>query len=227
MHTTKDSSMRAGYFGLILVAVAMSAAAVATVVVGPGPDQAAVAQSASLSMLATVLLAATYFDVTRLRIPNAVTYAAVVVAIGSNAATSLIPRSFETSPFTALGAVGLQQSLLGALTGFGIMAVVFTLTGRGAGDVKLAAAIGAFLGPTVALSAIVWTHLLAGAFALGWVVWTVGPWQVLSWAIRFAGSVVAPQHVPSPAWPDRRALNRPIALAGFFAVGAVLSLAGV
>lgn len=66
---------------------------------------------------------------------------------------------------------GLGQSLEGAGLGLLVYGFLFWLGGMGAGDVKLCAAIGAWIGPQQLLIALVMTGLAGGAMALGWAAW--------------------------------------------------------
>ena len=61
---------------------------------------------------------------------------------------------------------GLGFSLIGIALGFGILIGLYVLGGVGAGDVKLLAAIGAWLGFTSTLYVFVVAGLAAGAYAV-------------------------------------------------------------
>jgi len=63
---------------------------------------------------------------------------------------------------------GIGQSLAGVGLGLLIFGVLFWLGGMGAGDVKLAAAIGAWIGPRQLVVAVIFTALAGGIMALGW-----------------------------------------------------------
>jgi len=65
------------------------------------------------------------------------------------------------------GLHGLTAGLLGAGLGFGVLVVFYALGGVGAGDVKLFAAIGAWLGPALSAQVFVASALAAGVYALG------------------------------------------------------------
>ncbi len=65
------------------------------------------------------------------------------------------------------GWAGLSASLLGAGFGFTILVVFFALGGVGAGDVKLLAAVGAWLGPYWTVHVFIASALSAGAYAVG------------------------------------------------------------
>ncbi len=116
--------------------------------------------------LLTSLLAASATDLHRFRIPNWITYPTIAAGLGINTASDLIDQFRSDWLIDSFGLVSARDSVLGCLTGFAVMLLAYILTGRGAGDVKLAGAIGAFLGPNAALSVILWTHLIAGIFAI-------------------------------------------------------------
>lgn len=107
------------------------------------------------------------------------TAVAVVVATFTDLRSRRIPN-WLVLPFFGAGVLvscwfhgwhGLGQSLSGAGLGLLSFGVLFMLGGMGAGDVKLFAAIGAWIGPTQLLFALVLTVLVGGAMALGSVAW--------------------------------------------------------
>jgi prepilin peptidase CpaA len=65
---------------------------------------------------------------------------------------------------------GLGQSLSGALLGLVIYGVLFWMGGMGAGDVKLCAAIGAWVGPQQLILALVITGMVGGVMVFCWAV---------------------------------------------------------
>jgi prepilin peptidase CpaA len=103
-----------------------------------------------------VLGAATYTDVRSRRIPNWL----VFPFLGMGVLVSLFH-----------GWHGLGQSLSGAGLGLLLFGIFFMAGGMGAGDVKLCAAIGAWIGPSQLLIALVLTALVGGVMALGWAMW--------------------------------------------------------
>jgi prepilin peptidase CpaA len=66
---------------------------------------------------------------------------------------------------------GLKAALLGTLVGLGLLLPFVLLRSLGAGDWKLAGALGACLGPRQLLSVLVGTILVAGVMALAVVIW--------------------------------------------------------
>jgi prepilin peptidase CpaA len=63
-------------------------------------------------------------------------------------------------------AEGIHRWMLGLLTGGGLFFPLYLLRGMGAGDVKLMAAVGAFVGPEIALEIVLVTCVIGGVWAL-------------------------------------------------------------
>jgi prepilin peptidase CpaA len=89
-----------------------------------------------------LVLAACIPDLRTRRIPNALTLGAAIVALAFHAATG--------------GLAGLATSAGGWLLGAALFFPIFALRGMGGGDVKLLAAVGAWLGP----AQVIWVALL-------------------------------------------------------------------
>jgi prepilin peptidase CpaA len=66
----------------------------------------------------------------------------------------------------------LGDSLLGVLFGFGALVALHVIGGMGAGDVKLMAALGAWLGMPLTFYVFIASSLAAGVYSAGLVVWT-------------------------------------------------------
>jgi prepilin peptidase CpaA len=101
-----------------------------------------------------VLAVATFTDLRSRRIPNWLVFPFMAGGIGVQAWVH--------------GWHGLAQSLEGFLLGTVAFGVLAALGGMGMGDVKLFAAIGAWIGPGQLLLALVITGLAGGVMALGW-----------------------------------------------------------
>jgi prepilin peptidase CpaA len=97
-------------------------------------------------------VAAAASDLRFRRVPNALTLGAAALGI-------LVSG-------LAGGLHGVSQSLLGWVVGLALFLPLFVVGGLGAGDVKLLAAFGAWLGPTGALWAAFWAALVGGVLAL-------------------------------------------------------------
>ena len=67
---------------------------------------------------------------------------------------------------------GLKAALLGTIVGLGLLLPFVLVRSLGAGDWKLAGALGACLGPRQLLSVLIITVLIAGVMALALVIWT-------------------------------------------------------
>ena len=116
-----------------------------------------------LATLAIVTLAV-YTDSKRGIIPNRLTIPSMIAGLALN---------------TFMGGWdGLAFSAQGLALGFGLLLVPFLVAGMGAGDVKLLAAVGALMGPSVVLSTFTYGAVLGGAVALLIICRTVG-WRSL------------------------------------------------
>ena len=103
-------------------------------------------------ILATVLIIAVINDIRFHKIPNALTYSAMLAAIAWH------------SMFN--GTEGLYFSLGGIGSGIAVLLGFYLMGGMGAGDVKLMGAVGGFLGPKGVLAAFLFTALIGGIYAL-------------------------------------------------------------
>lgn len=65
---------------------------------------------------------------------------------------------------------GIGQSLAGTGIAIGIFGGLFLLGGMGAGDVKLCAAVGAWIGPSRMVFALIFTALAGGVMVVIWAV---------------------------------------------------------
>jgi len=102
-------------------------------------------------------LVAGWTDYKRRRIPNWLTVPGLVVGISLNA--------------TASGWSGLKFSLLGAGLGLLLLLPFVLLRSLGAGDWKLAGALGAFVGASVLLDLLLGSVFVAGLMALALVIY--------------------------------------------------------
>lgn len=131
-----------------------------------------------------ICTAAALIDFAERRIPNVLTYPAILLGLLLN---GLLPPLLDAVGFQTaaiwLGSSGFR----GCMLGFGVCAVFgivsFICRGLGGGDVKLVAAAGAFLGLHQVVPTLANWLVLAGLFGL------------LNWAVR--GSLVARLQVVS------------------------------
>ncbi len=91
------------------------------------------------------------------RIPNWLTVSGLVAGVAVN-------TIFYRWP-------GLKAALLGTALGLGLLLPFVLIRSLGAGDWKLAGALGACLGPRQLLSVLMGTVLVAGVMALAVVIW--------------------------------------------------------
>lgn len=107
--------------------------------------------TAILAILGIALLACVT-DIRSRRIPNVLTFGAAIAALVYHTAFG--------------GLAGLQSASLGWLAGAAAFMPFFLLGGMGAGDVKLLAALGAWLGPVGALWVALYASITGGVLAI-------------------------------------------------------------
>jgi prepilin peptidase CpaA len=151
-------------------------------------------------LLGGVLLAAGLTDLFQRKVYNGLTYPALAAGVLLHSAV--------------LGWTGLGFSLTGAAVGGLIFFPAFWVGGMGAGDIKLMAVVGAFLGWKFALNAAVDTAVLGGMFATAYLLakGELGP----TLRRMFKLFLPAPQPAPAEA-ASRDAASLPYAV--FIALG--------
>ncbi|BBO32961.1 A24 family peptidase [Lacipirellula parvula] len=111
------------------------------------------------------LVVAAIIDGRELKVPNWITFPMI--------ASGWIYGTFF-SPYA--GWEGLLYSLGGTAVGLAVLLPAYAVGGMGAGDVKLMAGVGAWLGATVALYAFAVSAIVGGVIAVGMVL-SQGAWQ--------------------------------------------------
>jgi len=110
------------------------------------------------SVFTTLLAVAAVSDLRTRRIPNELV--ALLAVIGLICAVLVAPGGFRNG---VSGGVGV-------LVGFGLWLPFYLMGWLGAGDVKLFAASGAWLGPALTLDAAITAALIGGLLAVVWMV---------------------------------------------------------
>jgi prepilin peptidase CpaA len=135
-------------------------------------------------MLATIpALIAGGIDWRLRRIPNWLTVSTLVLGIGLN--------------WFATGWAGTKESLLGAGLGLGLLLPFVLIRSLGAGDWKLAGALGAFLGPSRMITVLLGTVLVAGLMAVVVIIWKKRVGQTLL-NLGYLGAALFTLHLPGP-----------------------------
>ncbi len=108
-------------------------------------------------MVTAVLVLAAVIDGWKLKVPNWITFP---LAIGGWVVSFLL-----------FGPSGLGASLLGTAVGLGLLLPAYAIGGMGAGDVKLLAGVGAWIGITDTLWAFGVSAVVGAAIAVGMVLY--------------------------------------------------------
>ncbi|MDD2918565.1 prepilin peptidase [Rhodoferax sp.] len=179
-------------------------------------------QAIGLTALVLLVLAAVVFDLRQRRIPNAL----VLLALGAGLFINLIgPQIWlrGTGLLTSYpSALGAQGALLGALTGLAVFLPFYLLRAMGAGDVKLMAGIGSFVGPATAIDVALFILVTGGVLAMVRMVW-VRKTQLVLFNVVTALSQLVPGTAASFDPATQSADRMPYALAmagGLLAYGA-------
>jgi|SRR5579862_1469402 len=102
---------------------------------------------------ALVALAGAMTDIRSARIPNRLTYSALLAGVLFRVAV--------------LGLPGLKSGLVGMLVAGGLFLLLFVLGAMGGGDMKLMAAVGAWVGSAQVITLILAAALAGGVLAIG------------------------------------------------------------
>jgi len=117
-----------------------------------------------LAMLVCLLAAG--FDTATARIPNPITYAAILFGLAINTLASLETSLGGHDSSHVLGTVGAMPALGGFALCAGIGIICLTMAGMGGGDLKLMVAMGAMLGFADVSMVLLWTLAIAVPYAL-------------------------------------------------------------
>ncbi|MCE5267670.1 MAG: A24 family peptidase [Planctomycetaceae bacterium] len=108
-------------------------------------------------LLSTVLIVAATIDGWKLKVPNWITFPLII--------------SGWIYGGTCFGWEGLAWSLMGTVVGLALLMPAYAIGGMGAGDVKLLAGVGAWIGSTDTLYAFCVSAIVGGVIALVMVPW--------------------------------------------------------
>jgi prepilin peptidase CpaA len=114
------------------------------------------------TVLCALIISAAWSDVKSRRIPNQIVFIGALTGLLFN---FLLPpgNGFISS---LPGAIGLTDAFSGLGLGLIILMPLYVLRGMGAGDVKLVAMIGAFLGPQAIIKVVLLTFMVGGIFSI-------------------------------------------------------------
>lgn len=118
-----------------------------------------------VKLVCAVLIVAAVIDGRQLRVPNWLTFPMVFAGLAYNA--------------WATGWLGLESAISGMVVGLLCLLPLYSVGGMGAGDVKLMAGIGAWLGASITFSAFCVSTIVGAGMAV---------WMVLrrkAWAHHF------------------------------------------
>lgn len=110
------------------------------------------------AVLVPGILLASWIDYAQRRVPNWLNGALILAGFAAQCAFR--------------GAAGLESGFGGMLVGFGLLIVPWMIHGMGAGDVKLMAAIGVWIGPLLTLYSFVLGALIGGIAAVAMILST-------------------------------------------------------
>lgn len=109
-------------------------------------------------------------DLREQRISNAIVVLMLVAGVALNVLGPANGRGGLLSHFP--GALGASGAMLGALVGLALLLPLYLMRTMGAGDVKLMAALGSFVGPVETFSLVLTILAVGGVLAVVRSVWT-------------------------------------------------------
>ena len=130
-------------------------------VVAAGFSSRGILMAIGLIPLVGLLLWAGWSDARTHRIPNRLVFSGTALAVLLH---MLLPSGYGFL-FIVPGGLGLLGALKGLAIGLVAMLPLYLMRALGAGDVKLLAMVGAFLGPDDILPAIIGTYLVGGVLS--------------------------------------------------------------
>ncbi len=117
--------------------------------------------------LCCLLAAACWTDVRERRISNKLVLIGALMGLAIN---TVLPEGTGLLGANS-GGLGFERALGGFVIGLGALLPLYMIRAMGAGDVKLMAMIGAFLGPMSVIGAVLMTLLAGGVLAVAVAMW--------------------------------------------------------
>ncbi len=121
--------------------------------------QSLIAENWHVKLVCVTLIIAAYIDGRQLRVPNWITFPMVLTGLAYNASGG--------------GWDGFNMALAGMAVGLLCLLPLYSVGGMGAGDVKLMAGMGAWMGASITFSAFC-VSAVVGAIMAVWMVWRRG-----------------------------------------------------
>src|SRR5271165_3189340 len=166
-----------------------------------------------LLVAAIFAVVAAILDLRQHRIPNWLTYPGIILGFVFRGAF--------------MGWKGLATALAGCLLAGGVMFLFFVVRAMGAGDVKIMAAIGAFVGPSNAVEVLLATAICGGVLAIAYALYRkrmISTLKNLASVLRFHAWAGVQAH-PEVNLDNPEALRMPYGLA--IALGTLYAFAVV
>ncbi len=142
-----------------------------------------------VAALAVILVVATATDIRQRRIPNLLVLLALSLGMLLNGLGPVALEGsgglFSHSP----GALGVGSAALGAFTALALFLPLYLLRATGAGDVKLMAGVGSFLGPASAVNLVLFVLLCGGLLAIVRMLWAGSTRRVMGNVVAVLGGV--------------------------------------
>lgn len=172
-------------------------------------------QAVGLTTLVLLVLTALVFDLRERRIPNTLVLLALCAGMLVNLIGPQIWLRGSGLLSTYSGALGAKGAVLGAMTGLAVFLPFYLLHAMGAGDAKLMAGIGSFVGPTTAINVALFILVTGGVLAIVRMVW-VGKTQVVLFNVATALGQWVPGSVArfDPATQSADRMPYALAMAG-------------
>lgn len=120
----------------------------------------ALAENWHVWVVVVTLVVAAVIDGYKLKVPNWLTFPFVLAGWADGA--------------IELGWAGLGYSLLGTVVGLALLLPLYAIGGMGAGDVKLLAGVGAWMGATVTFYAFCLSGIVGGVIAVAMILYRRG-----------------------------------------------------